>query len=178
MRTVDLIGSAIRHLPLQDADHPHHPRIFVGAFTLTLTSGLGTGINAYIDDTVTSIGAPDVMTVSKTPEGQTGVAADRPVEYNPDAIAAGFVGPPGQTVVALTPADLDTLAGIDGVVDVQAKRSISPDFIQAGDGTKYVIGVGTSSRASPSARRRRGSRRQLRPSFSSCFRSRSSSRWG
>ena len=71
------------------------------------------------------------------------MAADGPVEYNPDAIAAGTVGPPGQTVVALTPADLDTLAGIDGVVDVQAKRSISPDFIQAGDGTKYVIGVGS-----------------------------------
>ncbi len=32
--------------------------IFVGAFTLTLTNGLGTGINRFIDSTVSSIGAP------------------------------------------------------------------------------------------------------------------------
>jgi putative ABC transport system permease protein len=117
--------------------------IFVGAFTLTLTSGLGTGINAYIDDTVTSIGASDVLTVTKTPEGATGVAATDPVEYNPDAIASGQPGPPGSTVVALTPADLDTLADIEGVEGVVPTRSISPDYIQAGDGTKFVIGVGT-----------------------------------
>ena len=39
---------------------------FIGAFTLTLTSGLGTGINAYISDTVTGIGAAGTMTVSRS----------------------------------------------------------------------------------------------------------------
>lgn len=38
--------------------------IFVGAFTLTITTGLGTGINRYIDTTVAEIGAEDVMTVA------------------------------------------------------------------------------------------------------------------
>ncbi|MFV2086241.1 ABC transporter permease [Micromonospora sp. LOL_021] len=118
--------------------------IFIGAFTLTLTSGLGTGINAYIDDTVTAIGASDVMTVVKTAEQGDGFgAADTgPAEYDPDTVSSGQPGPPGQTVVALTPADLDTLAGIDGVLDVVPTRSISADYIQVGDGTRYVVDVG------------------------------------
>ncbi|MET0990192.1 MAG: ABC transporter permease [Glaciihabitans sp.] len=144
MRTVDLLSSAISNtFRSKTRTILTILAIFVGAFTLTLTSGLGTGINAYIDDTVTSIGAADVMTVTKTQETATRVAATGPVEYDPDAIASGQPGPPGSTVVALTPADLDTLAGIEGVTDVVPTRSISPDYIQAGDGTKYVIGVGS-----------------------------------
>ncbi|HYJ50416.1 MAG TPA: ABC transporter permease [Microbacterium sp.] len=144
MRTVDLIGSAVSNtFRSKTRTILTILAIFVGAFTLTLTSGLGTGINAYINDTVTSIGAADVMTVTKTQESATGVAANGPVEYNPDAIASGQPGPPGSTVVALTPIDLDTIAGIEGVNDVVPTRSISPDYIQAGDGTKYVIGVGS-----------------------------------
>ena len=144
MRTVDLIGSAVSNtFRSKTRTILTILAIFVGAFTLTLTSGLGTGINAYINDTVTSIGAADVMTVTKTQESATGVAANGPVEYNPDAIASGQPGPPGSTVVALTPIDLDTIAGIEGVTDVVPTRSISPDYIQAGDGTKYVIGVGS-----------------------------------
>src|SRR6478609_4688870 len=143
MRTVDLIGSAIANtFRSKTRTILTILAIFVGAFTLTLTSGLGTGINAFIDDTVTSIGASDVMTVTTTPEGATGVDATDPVKYDPDAIASGQPGPPGTTVIALTPDDLDTLAGIEGVLDVQPTKGISLDYIQAGDGTKYVIGVG------------------------------------
>lgn len=144
MNTLDLIGSAVSNtFRSKTRTILTILAIFVGAFTLTLTSGLGTGINAFIDDTVTSIGASDVMTVTKAAEGATGVVASGPVEYDPDAIASAQPGPPGQTVVALTPEDLDSLAEIDGVLDVQATRSISPDFIQAGDGDPYVIGVGS-----------------------------------
>ncbi len=144
MKTVDLIGSAVSTtFRSKTRTILTILAIFVGAFTLTLTSGLGTGINAYIDDTVASIGASDVMTVTHTPEGATGVDATDPVEYNPDAIASGQPGPPGTTVVALTPEDLETIAGIEGVTDVEPTLSIRPDYIRAGDGNKYVIGVGT-----------------------------------
>src|SRR3546814_17484391 len=57
--------------------------IFVGAFTLTLTSGLGTGINGYIAATVAAAGAEDGMTVTKAAdsggvfaEGDAGPADD------------------------------------------------------------------------------------------------------
>jgi len=143
MKTIDIFGSAISNtFRSKTRTILTILAIFVGAFTLTLTSGLGTGINAYIDDTVTSIGAADVMTITKTSGDASGIASG-PVEYNPDAVASGQPGPPGSTVVALTPADLDTLSGVEGVLDVQATRSISPDYIQFDGGTKYVVGVGS-----------------------------------
>ncbi len=114
--------------------------IFVGAFTLTLTSGLGTGINQYIDDTVSAVGASDAMTVTKVQEGSERTPGSGPVEYDPDAVSTGI---PGQTVIALTPDDVTTIEGIDGVLDVQAARAISPDYIVFGDGTPYVAQVGS-----------------------------------
>jgi putative ABC transport system permease protein len=115
--------------------------IFVGAFTLTLTNGLGTGINQYIDDTVSSIGAEDVMTVTK-PSSSASASPTDPVEYDPDAIAAGPNAIPGSTVVALDESDIEALGEIDGVLRVEPTESIAADFIQYADGTKYVSGVG------------------------------------
>jgi putative ABC transport system permease protein len=117
--------------------------IFVGAFTLTITNGLGTGINRYIDDTLSSIGAQDVMTVSISQEANAGFGdASGPAEYDPDAVASGGFGRPGSTVVALTPDDLNTLAAIDGVLDVEATKAISPDWIQFDDGKRYLTSIG------------------------------------
>ncbi|MGO2749805.1 MAG: ABC transporter permease [Pseudoclavibacter sp.] len=143
MKTLDLIGTAVSNtfrsktrLLLTIL------AIFVGAFTLTLTNGLGTGINAYIDDTVNGVGAADTMTVTKTSEATGFGSGDSgPAEYNPDAVASA--GPPGATVTALLPADLDALAGIEGIVDVQATKSLSVDFVQAGAGTRFAVGAGS-----------------------------------
>lgn len=115
--------------------------IFVGAFTLVLTNGLGTGINRYIDDTVSSIGATDVMTVTQ-PSGAGVAAGGGPIEYNPDAIAAGPTAAPGSTVVALDQTDLDALAAIDGVLRVEPTIAVNADYVQFEDGTPYVTGVG------------------------------------
>ncbi|HEX2247862.1 MAG TPA: ABC transporter permease, partial [Arthrobacter sp.] len=61
MKTTDLISSAVANtFRAKTRTLLTILAIFVGAFTLTLTNGLGTGINAYIVDTVTSIGAEDV----------------------------------------------------------------------------------------------------------------------
>ena len=67
MKTLDLIGTAFANtLRAKTRSILTILAIFIGAFTLTLTSGLGTGINAYISDTVTGIGATGTMTVTKT----------------------------------------------------------------------------------------------------------------
>lgn len=145
MKTVDLLGSAVSStFRSKTRTILTILAIFVGAFTLTLTNGLGTGINAYIDDTVSGVGSADTMTVTRTSDTATGLgsAASGPAEYNPDSIESAQVGPPGATVVALNPSNLEELAGIDGVLDVQATKSITADYIQVGDGTKYVVGVG------------------------------------
>jgi len=142
MKTLDLIGSAASNtFRSKTRTILTILAIFVGAFTLTITNGLGTGINQYIDDTVTSIGAEDVMmiTVASDADG----TSSGPTEYDPDAVSSGAFGPgEAQTVVALTEDDLDTIADIDGVLSVSATKSISPDWIQLGDGTQYVSTVG------------------------------------
>ncbi|MBF4459947.1 ABC transporter permease [Pseudoclavibacter sp. VKM Ac-2867] len=143
MRTLDLVGTAVSNtfrsktrLLLTIL------AIFVGAFTLTLTNGLGTGINAYIDDTVNGVGAADTLTVTKTSDATGfGSGESGPLEYNPDAVASA--GPPGSTVTALLPADLESLAGIEGVDDVQATKTLSVDFVQAGAGTRFAVGAGS-----------------------------------
>ncbi|UOQ89139.1 ABC transporter permease [Agromyces endophyticus] len=116
--------------------------IFIGAFTLSITSGLGTGINAYIADTVSGVGASNAMTVTKASEsaGDPFAGDGGPAEYDRDAVATGI---PGTTVIALTTDDITTIAGIDGVVSVDAQRNLTPDFVQFADGAKYVASVGS-----------------------------------
>jgi putative ABC transport system permease protein len=111
--------------------------IFIGAFTLSLTNGLGTGINQYIDDTVASVGVDDVMTVTKTNEDEP--ADGGPAEYDPNQIEAD--GPPGTTTSALTDDDIETIAGIDGVLSVQPAKSVLADYVQYDDGTKYQLSI-------------------------------------
>lgn len=146
MRALDLIGTAVANtFRSKTRTVLTILAIFVGAFTLTLTNGLGTGINAYIDDTVSGVGASDVMTVTKTSDtaDPLGGADTGPAEYDPDAVASAGAGIPGQTVTALTPEDLDELRSIDGILEVEATKSLSADYIQAAGSTKYVVSVGT-----------------------------------
>ncbi|MFK4762029.1 ABC transporter permease [Microbacterium sp. ZW T5_45] len=144
MKTLDLLGSAVSNtFRSKTRTILTILSIFIGAFTLTITSGLGTGINAYIDDTVSGVGASDAMTVTKTPEDTAGNPLGgngEPQEYDPDAVSTQI---PGMTVTALTPEDIDTIEGTDGVVSVDAQRTITPDFIQFGDGTQLVASVGS-----------------------------------
>lgn len=118
--------------------------IFVGAFTLTLTNGLGTGINRFIDSTVSSIGASNVLTVSKTSTNDP--TSTDPQKYDPDAIATARTDPgrPGarSEVSALTDADITALGEIDGVESVAPVRSATIDFVQYDGGERYVASAG------------------------------------
>lgn len=59
MRAADLVGSAISNtFRAKTRTILTILAIFVGAFTLALTGGLGTGINRYIDDTVSGSEPP------------------------------------------------------------------------------------------------------------------------
>lgn len=143
MKTGALIGSAISNtFRSKTRTILTILSIFIGAFTLAITSGLGTGINAYIDDTVSGVGASDAMTVTKTDENAMDpmAGAGEPREYDPDAVSTGI---PGMTVTALTPEDIETIERIEGVERVDPQRNITPDYIQFDDGTQLVASVGS-----------------------------------
>ncbi|MCX6501747.1 MAG: FtsX-like permease family protein [Microbacterium sp.] len=114
--------------------------IFVGAFTLTLTSGLGTGINRYIDDTVSALGASDVITVTKVSDVDAGATASGPREYDPDAVVTGQ-GLARNAVTLMTASDLDDIGAIDGVLDVAPVTSVQLDYVQYAEGAPYVAGL-------------------------------------
>ena len=147
MRNIDVVGSAVSNtFRSKTRTTLTVLAIFIGAFTLTITSGLGTGINQYIDSTVSAIGADDVMTVTRTAE-DAGASNDGPKEYNPEQIKSTGNVPsgPGQddsTVDPITPERLTELAGIEGVLSVQPNKTVKVDYIQHDGGTKYQIGIG------------------------------------
>lgn len=114
--------------------------IFVGAFTLTLTNGLGTGITRYIDGQIGSLGGQDLLSVSKasTDDGPFG-QSDGPREYDPDrqVIKAGG----GFNLEAIGQDDLDFIAGLPGVVSVEPVRLVAPTFIEHDGGKKFELFV-------------------------------------
>ena len=119
--------------------------IFVGAFTLTLTNGLGTGINRFIDDTVSSIGSADVLTVTKTSTGAA--ASGEPQKYDADSVSSANTDPgrPGATatVSALTDADVQTLEALPGIASVTPAKAVQIDYVQVDDGERYVASAGS-----------------------------------
>lgn len=138
MKVIDVVGTAFRNaFRSRLRTSLTVLAIFIGAFTLSLTNGLGTGVNRYLDDTVASVGVDDVMTVTKTNEDAP--ADGGPTEYDPNQIEAD--GPPGTTTTALTDDDIDTIAGVDGVLSVDPTKSVLADYVQYDDGTKYQLSI-------------------------------------
>lgn len=141
MRTIDVIGTAIENSFRSKLRTTLTViAIFIGAFTLTITNGLGTGINDYINNTVAAIGAQDVLTVTKV---GTDATTAGPKKYNPDLLSSS-AGRPGSTVQALTPSDITIITALKGVKSVQPTLSISPGYVQLGSGqngtgTKYTL---------------------------------------
>lgn len=117
--------------------------IFIGAFTLTITSAIGTGVTNYIDTQLSSIGAADVFTVSKA--GDTASAEeDGPPAYDPEtatAVSSGQGSRPGTTIQALAEKDLAAIAATDGILNVDPSVRVSPDYIEHDGSGKFQVNV-------------------------------------
>lgn len=112
--------------------------IFIGAFTLTLTSGLGTGISSYIDKQVANLGAKDVMLVQAAGSGAGAGASDSgPKVYDPSkkVSATAF----GTSIVVLTNADIAKIKKISGIKSVDPNLVVTPDYIAGANGKKYQV---------------------------------------
>lgn len=145
MRAIDVVTAAIRNsFRSRLRTGLTVIAIFIGAFTLTITNGLGTGINSYIDTQVGSLGASDVMTVTKPVEATT--TASGPAVYDPDAAAQVEAnGPPGTTALGMTTTDLALLRELEGVDSVEAAVSVRPDYVQYGTSDQYEVSVSAFS---------------------------------
>ncbi|MEO6200359.1 MAG: FtsX-like permease family protein [Cryobacterium sp.] len=120
--------------------------IFIGAFTLTITSAIGTGVSSYIDTQLSSIGANDVFTVSKF--GDAGAAGDGPAAYDPKsatAVSSGQGSRPGTTIQALSAGDLTEIAATKGILKVDPSVRVSPDYIEYDGQGKFQVNVNPST---------------------------------
>ncbi|HVQ44074.1 MAG TPA: ABC transporter permease [Candidatus Saccharimonadia bacterium] len=113
--------------------------IFIGSFTLTLTSGLGTGISSYIDKQVNNLGAKDVMLIqaADTSDDGPGGGDSGPKPYNPakKISATAF----GTATTVLTNADIAKVKQVPGIKSVEPNLVVTPDYIVGTNSKKYQV---------------------------------------
>lgn len=106
--------------------------IVIGAFTITLTVGISSGISNYLDKQVNGIGAKDVVIVQ--PKIEFGTSGS-PTKYKPGSTVAqsNFASP------TMTKADVETIAQQPGVLTASPNILVNPDYIAGPNGEKYII---------------------------------------
>ncbi len=109
--------------------------VFVGALTISLTNGVGNGVNAYIDEQLGSLGAENTLIIMA--EQDTAAASGLPSsdgikEFDPDKVTGAY------NLVTLTSKDQKVLQGIDGITNVTPQISLNLDYVTTGD-KKFVV---------------------------------------
>lgn len=112
--------------------------IVIGAFTITLTVGISSGISDYLDKQVGSIGAKDILIVQPKVEFESGSG---PQKYNPDKKS---VNP--QTAMLgsmMDNANITAIQAIPGVIKASPMLFVAPEYAVGKNGEKYVLPVQT-----------------------------------
>ena len=114
--------------------------IFIGAFTLTLTTGIGSGISKYIDQQVSAVGAKDVLIIQ--PAGDTsGIGGtDTPKKYDPTKKIAASGAKGVGNITLLTSQDVAKITAVPGIKSVSPAKTVAADYISSGT-DKYQISV-------------------------------------
>ncbi|MCA0217231.1 MAG: ABC transporter permease [Actinobacteria bacterium] len=147
MRTTDLVAKAARNtFRSKTRTTLTVLALFVGAFTLTLTTAVGAGVTDYVTKQVDSLGADDVFIVTRTAAATT----DGPTKYDPEtssastgATAPGLPGASGSD--PLTAGDLDELAAFEGIVSVDPIQTAAVDFVQYDGGDRFELTINPTS---------------------------------
>ncbi|TQK17605.1 putative ABC transport system permease protein [Microbacterium sp. SLBN-154] len=119
--------------------------LFVGAFTLTLTTALGAGVNDYVERQVATLSNGDILLVSPAATVETG---DGPTEYDPDGRQQGAAGNPLTSGTLLNSDDIEAIEQIDGVRNVEAISGVTVDWIaESGSSSdaRYEIDINPTS---------------------------------
>lgn len=108
--------------------------IFVGGFTLTLTSALNTGVNDYLNRQLGSATTPGAFEVA--PKTEFNPFSSNLQEYDPDKKVSSLE----QTFSAsMDKTDVDKLEAVDGVESTIPYYSINAEYIVRDGGKKYQV---------------------------------------
>ena len=110
--------------------------IFIGAFTITLTSAVNSGVNDYINRQLSIFGKENksVQIIKKTEI--SGISGGlREYKEGESEVSQGSYSAP-----ALTGQDIEKLKKIEGLENVKPAENISGDYIEGVNGKKFVAG--------------------------------------
>ncbi|MGM0123276.1 hypothetical protein IGI37_000642 [Enterococcus sp. AZ194] len=109
--------------------------IFIGAFTISVTTGVNIGVNDYIDKQVNSVGATDMMIVQPAQSGMSD--GDGPAEYEENKQAA--------TQEMITKDDIKSMEQLKNVKKVDPYLIPQVDYIQGASDKKFVFSASPAS---------------------------------
>ena len=137
MKLLDLLRTANRNLSRSKLrTFLTVSAIFVGAFTLTLTTALGSGAQQYLDRQLGNVSAPGVFYVTPKAETAGFSTGDDVKEYDETKSASG-----SQFTATLTDSDVDKLSEVGGVKEAQPYYSISGSYLaRDANGKKFTAG--------------------------------------
>ena len=114
--------------------------IFIGAFTIMMTTGINTGVNDYIDKQVASVGSEDyleIMPAQMAEQVESLMTGSNEVrEYKETDGAAA-----GSSSTTMTEEDLAKIRDVKGIESAKFYTLISTEYVSNGsdDATKYQM---------------------------------------
>ncbi|MFN4001956.1 ABC transporter permease [Microcella sp.] len=124
--------------------------LFVGAFTLTITTALGAGVSTYIETQVNAFAADDVLLVQAQTDPTAAAADEGPAEWDPDSSTSSNSQPGGPPLAGaqsepLSDDDLDTVAAIEGITGIDPVRAVSTDWVSTATSDRFEFSVNPQS---------------------------------
>lgn len=122
--------------------------IFIGAFTLTLTNGIGDGMRNYVESQIKNIEGNRVLFVTKKLEGEDeiGPKVGEPVEYEEGGSENKKANSFDPNSMVVSAEQINALAkGIPAVKSVTPAYDISAEYITLNGGKKYRVLLGMLS---------------------------------
>lgn len=119
--------------------------LFVGAFTLTLTTALGAGVNDYVERQVATLSSGDILLVSPA---STVDATEGPARWDPEGRQQSGTANPLGGGTLLNSDDIDAMERIDGVRRVEPIAQIAIEWIappSADDDARYELDINPTS---------------------------------
>lgn len=107
--------------------------IFIGAFTISLTTGVNIGVNDYIDKQVGSVGGQNQLII------QPKVSFSFSEEGEPEKYQESKKTSSMQQRVALDNTDLEKIKKIKGINHATSMKSVSIDFVSGINDEKYIF---------------------------------------
>lgn len=146
MKTWDLIRTANRNL-LRNKLRTFLTvtAIFVGAFTLTMTNGVGDGMRDYVESQVKNFEGDSVVIVRRKMAKPEGAKRGTPVEYKETNGSEDELEFDPNTIMMTGPQIDAAVRGIDGVKTVTPRYNFKAEYITLDGGKKYQADVGSLS---------------------------------